>query len=188
MTYAKKLKKHRQDIITLKFLGFTCSDIHYLITKYYFTNISYKAITRYISTFTYVESIPDFSKAELNRILLTHKSLISNRRVTYHKKSKLFKYRSAILGKYSISNNINKILKWLIKNKKINVTYSTLRRFILKSGAPLPKKSSIYQRHAGVLLNKFKQCQSYTKTHIWFVELTGLRISYSTVRRLIYKV
>ena len=187
MTYARLLARHRRTIIILKHLDFTCSDIHFLITKYYFTNVSYKGIVRYVSTFTYAEHILDLSKDELSQILKTHKYLVSNRRATYHKKSKLFKYKTAILRKYSISKNIKKIWHWLRTVVKINVAYSTVRRFILKSGAPHLKKTSVFHKHINILKNKFAQLKNYTETHNWFLEQTGLEISYSTVRRLINK-
>lgn len=185
MTYTQKLHTHRINIIILRHLQFNCSEIHYILVKKYFLFVSYKALVRYIKTLTAIELLPCLSKGEFNNIKSSHKYLLSDRRKTNHKQSKLFSLKNSILRRFSTTKNIRGVWLWLVNKKKLKVAYSTVRRFILKSGAPVSAKKTKFLKFKERLIQMFKKLGSYTKTHLWFVARTNVKVSYSTIRRII---
>jgi hypothetical protein len=67
----------------------------------------------------------------------------------------------------------------------MKVAYSTVRRFILKSGATVSAKKTKFFKFKEKLIEMFKKLGCYTKTHQWFVTITDVKVSYSTIRRII---
>tara|TARA_R110001583_G_scaffold2296_17_gene17009 strand:- start:9709 stop:10290 length:582 start_codon:yes stop_codon:yes gene_type:complete len=185
MTYSQRLNKHRINIIILQHLRFNCAEIHYLLLKRYGLSISYKALLRYLKTITIVELLPVLSKKELDNIYSSHKYFLRDRRKTHHKQSKLFSLKNSILRKFSTTKNIRIVWLWLINQKKLSVAYSTVRRFILTNGGPVSAKKTKFLKFRKKLIMLFKKLGSYHKTHQYFILITNIKISYSTVRRII---
>jgi hypothetical protein len=112
------------------------ADIFILLKEYFGYSGSYKSLTRFIKTnpitVLYSMNLPDnkiLQKISKNSLILLSSRKDVRRR---NRRSSLSNYRTSIMQKYSKNSSFRRTHDWFIEKTNISISYSALRRYIIK--------------------------------------------------------